>query len=298
VTDRDHQQRAGEGRSSTTAHPAAHPTAHPAHGHAPGGPAASSCDSGKTRPVPEAGAWALFLDFDGTLVPIVERPDEVAVTPRLRDVLGRLQPLLDGAVALVSGRSLADLDRLFAPLRLPAAGVHGLERRDARGAVHETAPPPELDELRKPFRAFAQHHPGIILEDKGRSLALHYRTAPGLAGDVQRLVEHLVDGHHPSLHVVEGAMVLEVKARIADKGAAISRFMAEEPFAGRRPVFIGDDITDEDGFAVINAMGGISIRVGCRPSAARRRLADVEAVFAWLTDLTHALTEPPLGSRP
>ncbi len=230
--------------------------------------------------------WALFLDVDGTLVPIAETPDAVAVSVRLCEALRDVMPALDGAVALISGRRIADLDRLFAPLRLPAAGLHGLERRDAAGTVNRIGGSAGLDDLREPLRAFAAAHPGVLLEDKGPALALHYRRAPAAAEAVRQLAAEMTAAMQGKVRVLFGKMVVEFALPLADKGMAIAAFMAEAPFAGRRPVFIGDDVTDEDGFAMVNKLGGYSVRVGAiEASAATYQLADVAAVV----DLLHAL---------
>lgn len=198
----------------------------------------------------------------------------------LVSLLGRLADRFGGALALISGRSIANLDALFAPLRLPTAGVHGLERRGADAVVHRTNAAALLAPLRAPLEAFAQAHAGLLLEDKGPSLALHYRQMPGCAAEAEALLRALVDDAAPDLELKRGKMVLEVKPTDADKGTAIAAFLAEAPFAGRRPVFIGDDVTDEDGFALVNARGGLSIRVGAAgESHARYSLPDERAVY-------------------
>jgi trehalose 6-phosphate phosphatase len=241
-----------------------------------------------------AADWALFLDVDGTLLDIAETPDAVEVSDHLRAVLGRVAPLLGGALALISGRPIAQLDRLFAPLSLPAAGLHGLEHRDAAGRTRILGEPEMLDGLRTALEDFAADHAGAMLEDKGRALALHYRRAPESEAAARELVAQVTAGRERELRVVDGKMVLEIKPRLADKGAAVELFMAEVPFAGRRPVFIGDDVTDEDAFAVVNRLGGHSIRVGeLAGTSARHTLPDVEAVVDWLEALPGALGGSP-----
>lgn len=227
---------------------------------------------------------ALFLDVDGTLLQIAPHPEAVRVPPGLSAQLGRLSGRFGGALALVSGRSIADLDRLFAPLRLPCAGVHGLERRTADAVVHRQPAAALLAALRPPLADFVRAHDGLVLEDKGQSLALHFRNAPDCALEAEALLRRLIEDSGPALELRRGKMVLEAIPGNADKGTAIAAFMQEPPFAGRRPVFIGDDVTDEDGFAVVNAMAGLSIRVGqaAAPTAARHRLPDEAAVLAWL----------------
>ena len=230
--------------------------------------------------------WALFLDVDGTLLSFADTPDGVAVSQHLRQVLRRLEASLEGAVALISGRSIEDLDQIFGPLRFPAAGLHGLERRDARGDLHILGEVQALEHLRSPFADLAASKNGVMLEDKGRALALHYRRAPHAAEHIRRKVEDLVRPSARELRIIHGKMVSEVKPRHADKGSAIQAFMGEAPFAGRVPVFIGDDVTDEDGFAAVNAMDGHTIRVGDgAATAARYRLSDVDQVIEWLESL-------------
>ncbi|MGF1629613.1 MAG: trehalose-phosphatase [Kiloniellaceae bacterium] len=226
---------------------------------------------------------ALFLDVDGTLLRIAPHPDAVQVSPDLLALLERLAARADGALALISGRSIDNLDALFAPLVLPCAGVHGLERRGADAVIHRCDTASHLAPLRAPLDAFVRSHDGLLLEDKGQSLALHFRKAPACEALAEKLLRGLIAASSPVLELKRGKMVLEVMPAIADKGTAIVSFMEEPPFAGRRPVFIGDDVTDEDGFAAVNALGGLSIRVGPETeSAARHRLANEEAVEAWL----------------
>lgn len=234
--------------------------------------------------------WALFLDVDGTLLHLADTPEAVGVSEHLRGVIEALRPLLGGAIALISGRQLDDLDRLFAPLILPAAGLHGLEHRSNGTETRVLGDPATLDRWRRPLGDFASAHDGVLLEDKGRALALHYRRAPALAADCRHLVAQLMARFGEGLRVIDGKMVLEIKPRLADKGEAVRSFLAEPPFTGRIPVFVGDDVTDEDAFLAVNALGGYSIRVGDGPkSAARYRLVDVDAVIGWLESLPRAL---------
>ena len=228
--------------------------------------------------------WALFLDVDGTILHLRDTPDSVSASDALLELLEAISSRLGGAVALVSGRSIDNLDALFAPHRLPTAGLHGLERRDATGSVHRIPAPEALDTLRPPLLKLAGSSTKVILEDKGHALAIHYRLAPDMAGDIQDRVEELVRPHLTDLHVMHGKMVCEIKPWQADKGSAIRDFMAEVPFKGRIPVFVGDDTTDEDGFAYVNELGGHSVRVGIGEStAADHGLAGVDEVISWLT---------------
>jgi len=234
--------------------------------------------------------WALFCDVDGTLLEIAETPDAVRVSDRLRRAIEHMTQCLDGAVALISGRRIEDLDRLFAPLRLPTAGLHGVERRDGAGRFHRLADPAEMEPLRPELRAFAEAMPGILLEDKGATLALHYRGVPAQAAAAQALVTRLTAGRLDRLRVLHGKMVIEIKPRVAHKGEVISAFLREPPFLGRRPVFLGDDVTDEDGFRVVNDLDGLTIRIGeAGRTHARYRLPSVDAVLVWLEALGDAL---------
>lgn len=234
--------------------------------------------------------WCLFLDFDGTLVELRDHPAEVAVPPRLLATLDGLRARLDGALAIVSGRGIDDLDRLLAPLRLPVAGVHGLERRDSAGVVHrDNAAGHALDPVRRAIAGFVARHPGLAWEDKGSAIALHYRRAPARQAEAERFMRDQRGRLGDGFHLQHGKAVLELKAGPGHKGDAIARFMDEEPFMGRRPVYVGDDATDEDGFARVNRLDGISIRVGGNAgSHARHTLPDVAAVLDWLEHLENA----------
>ena len=227
--------------------------------------------------------WALFLDVDGTLLHFADTPDGVRRSERVCRILESLRPCLDGALALVSGRPIEILDGLFAPHRLPVAGQHGLQRRDAFGLRHDTAVSDAIDRLRSPLNELARTVPGALLEQKSHALAVHYRRTPGRAVELRSSVNDLVRSSAPELQVVHGSMVIEIKPRNADKGSAIREFMKETPFSGRSPVFIGDDTTDEDGFACVNALNGHAIRVGkVNGTAARYRLPGVDEVVDWL----------------
>ncbi len=237
-------------------------------------------------PAPDRG-WAYFLDVDGTLIEIAEAPDAVVVSDRVKQVLARLRAAAGGAVALVSGRAIATLDALFVPLVLPSAGLHGLERRGADGRVHRPAEPPEgFDEIRAAFAAFAAGHDGTLVEDKALSVALHFRRAPQWAEDVRQLALELARRHGGAFALQWGKMVVEFRPHGATKGDVVTAFMAEAPFAARRAVFIGDDVTDEAGFAAVNRLGGYSIRVGeAAPSCANWRAGSVAALLDWLESI-------------
>jgi trehalose 6-phosphate phosphatase len=228
---------------------------------------------------------ALFLDVDGTLLEIMQHPGDVEAAPHLKELLAAAGRSLGGALALVSGRSIASLDRIFAPLCLPAAGLHGLERRDALGRVHYPSGYAErIAAARRELVAFVQSEPGLLLEDKGAALALHYRNAPVLADACRHHMGIARTAAGGDFHVQQGKMVLELKPSGQDKGTAVLEFMGEPPFCDRQPVFIGDDVTDEDGFRAVNALGGLSIRVGESGDSAARYIArNVSEILDWLS---------------
>jgi trehalose 6-phosphate phosphatase len=234
---------------------------------------------------------ALFLDVDGTLLELADRSDLVQVPPELPALLGDLAARHGGALALISGRPLAELDRLFQPWCGAAAGVHGVERRRVDGtfAHHtEVAAAVAIDRIRPRLTAFACGRSGLLLEDKQSALALHYRAAPECAAEVRALAEALCRHAGSALRLTVGKMVVEFRPRGAHKGAAIAAFLSESPFLGRRPIFLGDDATDEDGFAEIARRGGVAIRVG-EPAKTRASYAlpSVAAVLAWLAGNPH-----------
>lgn len=230
---------------------------------------------------------ALFLDVDGTLLELAPTPVDVRVDSEVAALLPGLHGVLRGACALVTGRALSDLDRIFPGLALPAAGQHGCERRDAQGALHLHAQDrATLARLRELFSAFAGRHDGLLLEDKGSTLALHYRMAPQLAAYVHRALKEAVDGlPDAALCLQPGKRLVEIRPEHRDKGAAIRDFMQELPFVGRRPVFVGDDHGDEQGFAVVQRLGGYGVKVGAGRTRALHRLPDVAAVRHWLNTL-------------
>jgi trehalose 6-phosphate phosphatase len=233
-------------------------------------------------PAPRAD-WAYFFDIDGTLVDIAPTPWDVRLEQNLLELLLRLHAATGGAVALISGRSIADIDSLFHGRKLPVAGQHGIERRDSHGRVtRHRFPTAKLAGVRGQLGQIAARHPGLILEDKELSLALHYRQQPALGSYVHRLMRTVQAEIGPDYSVQLGKRIVELKPSGRDKGQAVQEFMAESPFKGRRPVFVGDDVTDEHGFKVVNSLGGFSIKVGRGRSSARWRLAGVESVRAWL----------------
>ena len=247
------------------------------------------CSAGSLPPpLPAGAAWALFLDFDGTLVDLAATPDAVVVPPGLRETLAACTDAFDGAVAIVSGRPIAVLDAMLRPLTLPAAGLHGLELRLADGTAERAAHGAAgLDGLRSRFMSLTREDARLVVEDKGSSLALHFRRAPEREQELRALVAEAATRHNRH-HVMHGKMVLEVKPEHADKGTAVTRLIETSPFAGRTPVFAGDDVTDEDGFAAVNRLGGISIKVGEGESAAACRVPDVAALRDWLATIAGA----------
>lgn len=232
-------------------------------------------------PIDPAGL-ALFLDLDGVLAPIVDRPDGVQPDPRRTYMLRRLAERLDRRLAIVSGRTVEDVSAITENAVAAVAGVHGLHRRNVLGDTVLALPDPALDEALAVFNALAEAQPGLIVEDKGVSVTLHYRMAPAACEavrDAARRLEASTD-----LVLQEGDMVAELRTRGADKGEAVKAFMAEAPFKGATPIFVGDDLTDEDGFAAAAALGGYGVLVGParRRTVARYRLSGVDAVFDWL----------------
>lgn len=239
------------------------------------------------QPAPEPGALqtastCLFLDVDGTLVDLMPHPDDVRIDPGLVQLLQRIHTQLDGALALISGRPLARLDELFAPLRLPSAGIHGFERRCARDTLYRPAQADHaMSQTRQNLAEAVGPYSGLYLEDKGAALALHYRAAPQLKDLAMGLMRTGARRVGNAFELLEGDSVIELKPAALNKATAIEAFMAEEPFAGRTPIFIGDDRTDFDGFGAVRRNGGVDISVGNRV-AARWNLPDPGAVRAWL----------------
>lgn len=230
---------------------------------------------------------ALFLDVDGTLLPLAETPADVHPDANVGALLERLHGVLGGALALVSGRPLGEIDRLFAPQHFAAAGQHGAEWRDAAGTTGKyNAHLEELDDVRHQVMALATNDARLLIEDKGLTLAVHFRHAPERAHELSALLATALAAH-PMLTLQHGKYVLEIRPAGCGKDTAIRRMLNTPPFAGRVPLFAGDDATDEDGFRFINALGGFSIKVGAGASNARYRLADPGEMHAWLAALAH-----------
>ncbi|PWB81943.1 MAG: trehalose-phosphatase [Methylocystaceae bacterium] len=245
--------------------------------------------------IDEIGRYAVFLDFDGTVVELADHPDAVRVdvaTVRLLEALG---DRVGRALAVISGRDIDVVDKMLHPLVLPVAGVHGLQRRDAAGRLHRAAlDPAELGSIYLLIEEAIGKERGVFIERKVGAVALHYRLRPELERRCRDIVESVI-WRRPELQLLQGKMVFEIRLDGADKGDVIEAFLHEPPFAGRTPIFAGDDVTDEAGFAVVNARGGISIKIGANSTLARFRAADVRELHAWLSALAHEPREERVG---
>jgi trehalose 6-phosphate phosphatase len=241
-------------------------------------------NAGLHRPEPLiAESAALFLDLDGTLAAIAPRPDDVRPVAPRSALIRALADRLDGRLAVVSGRTLDDIDRILDGAAPAAAGVHGLERRRADGSLVRARPSRDLPSVRAALEALAAAWPGVLVEDKGLGVAIHYRGAPETGPEIVHAASVLAAGS--GLHLQLGDHVAELRTAGPDKGEAVRAFMAEPPFAGAQPIFVGDDLTDEDGFAAARELGGFGVLVGRRrPTAAARRLDDVGDVLDWLRE--------------
>ena len=240
----------------------------------------------------ELSNLALFLDVDGTLLDIEEHPADVRADQALIALLQRLSERLDGALSLISGRTVADIDRIFAPARFAAAGGHGAELRlhpdDDVSSAQWSLPASILDRI----RGFVENSPGLLLEEKRGGVSLHYRRAPELEEQCTTFVQSLLPEIEKDFRLIAGKMVFEFAPQEHHKGAAIGEMMQQAPFTGRRAVFIGDDVTDEDGFRAVNARAGIAIRVGgSNGSEAHYSLPDVAAVHRWLESIEQGISQ-------
>jgi len=234
-----------------------------------------------TPPILDPARMAIFLDLDGVLAPISPRPGDVGPDAVRREVLSRLMAETGGRVAVVSGRALADIDRILEGVIEAVGAVHGLVRRCGDGTIQSPPPPPGMEEAIGAISLFAEQEPGLLIEPKGVAVALHFRGAPALGGPCRELADRLAA--RLDLQIQLGDHVVELRGPGPDKGAAVRAFMSETPFHGFAPVFLGDDLTDEAGFRAAQDLGGMAVIVGARrPTVATHALPDVAAVLAWL----------------
>jgi trehalose 6-phosphate phosphatase len=233
------------------------------------------------------GECAILLDIDGTLLDFAPTPREVWVPPGLAETLSRLHDRTSGALALVSGRSLNDIDLIFAPEQFPAVGGHGAEMRISADSEAVAVHAPPMDkELKRRLAAIAKLSPGILLEDKGYSLALHYRLAPHAEKAIYEAVSLIrADLPNAPIEVLPGKCVCEIKQSGFDKATGVRELMTHAPFRGRRPVFIGDDVTDESVFAMMPDLGGLAFSVGRRAQGVTDYFDEPRDVRAWLARL-------------
>jgi trehalose 6-phosphate phosphatase len=240
-------------------------------------------------PTPPTATTAIFADLDGTLAEIEPTPGEVVPDATRQRLLARLSGVLGGRLAVISGRGLDDLDRVLEGRVAAVGAVHGLVRRTAAGALLGPGRDPRVARAVTAFDGLAAREPGLLVEDKGAAVSLHYRLAPATAGECGTLARRLAA--EQGLLVQPGDMVVEVRAPGPDKGDAVAAFMREAPFIGATPIFIGDDVTDEDGFRAAETLGGYGVVVGPRrPTRARYALPDVRSVQAWLGSMLETAT--------
>lgn len=256
-----------------------------------------SAASSLPPPPPLDPQTALFLDFDGTLIELAADPAVVTIGAELPGLLGRVADRLDGRLALVSGRSIAQLEGFLgdALTRFALAGSHGVELRPIGGAALVPVRPASLDAAEAAFSARFADRPAVLVERKSFGVGLHFRHSPDSAAEAEALVEEYAAAH--GLAVQKGKMMVELRLAGQDKGSAVVAFASDAPFAGHRPVFLGDDLTDEAGFAAAARLGGYGILVGePRPTAAVHHLPTVAAVHAWLDAVTRVSgTAAPSG---
>ena len=212
--------------------------------------------------VREPERYALFLDIDGTLLDLAESPDGIRVPSGLADDLATVSARMGGALALVTGRALTYADRLFTPHQFPIAGLHGTERRDASGAIIRSEPSAAFLAVKEDLPRLQQAWPGVLVEDKGAAIAVHYRQAPDCANVVQQAMADAMAAVGPGYELQTGKMVVEIRPDSADKGRALQAYLSEPTFRDRVAIAIGDDVTDEAMFECVNRLGGLSFRVG------------------------------------
>ena len=232
--------------------------------------------------------WALFLDIDGTLLEFAATPDAVIVPLEVPELLQRLDAQTKGGMAIVTGRPIESADRLFAPIQFTMAGLHGGEFR--YDSVHEIIPAPVAPQSwREEAKALSRTFPGVKYEEKHFGFAIHYRNAPEAGEAVRAAVEEMILHDNPGFHLLAATMALEIRPDGIDKGTAIRRFMELPAFAGRHPLFFGDDTTDDDGFRTVRELGGTAVLVGGRrPAEADYCVKDPQAMRQMLSELTLA----------
>lgn len=237
--------------------------------------------------IPQCDRIALFLDVDGTLIDFAPRPDAVVVPEGLPDVLEAASDVVGGALALVSGRTVEDLDRLFAPARLAASGLHGAEVRWNPDGCTETPVPALPPSMRRSLKRLLEQFPGTVLEDKGPSLSVHYRAVPEFAETLHQAVRDWLEDNAPyPLDLMLGELVYEIKPTGFDKGSALRAFMERAPFAGRQPIYVADHPIDRAAFIAARALGGYGLSVGHRLDDAAGWFSDTGAVRQWLRQMS------------
>jgi len=229
---------------------------------------------------------ALFLDVDGTLLDIAERPEYVMADPGLVVTLQEVAKTLGGAMALISGRQITEINRIFHPARFPASGAHGAEYQDSAGRSRNKSVKSLPAAVVREIQAFADSHRELLLEHKQFGVALHYRQGPKLQSKCHETMNSVAGRVEDDFRLIDGKMVYELTPRSLDKGVAVAEFLGADPFRGRRPVYVGDDTTDEDAFIATNRLSGTSIRVGrAQKTQASFVLEDVDAVRRWLEQI-------------
>ncbi len=233
--------------------------------------------------IDDIARFAIFLDLDGTIADIAERPEAVRIEPPILRILQLLQEKAQSALAVISGRDIAVIDKMLHPLVLPASGVHGLQRRDAAGVMRSQTPP-DISSIAHVLEKTLAAAPGVIIERKAGAVAVHFRLCPEMERRCRDVVLEILR-QRSEFRLLEGKKVLELAPRGASKGRVIETFLSEPPFAGRAPLFAGDDLTDEDGFVAVNARHGVSIKIGPGATAARYRVASPRDFRQWLGKL-------------
>jgi trehalose 6-phosphate phosphatase len=247
-------------------------------------PSVEGATAGNVAALKDASV-ALFLDVDGTLLDLAARPGDVVTPAGLVATLAGAERKLDGALALISGRSIDDIDHLFAPLRLRVSGVHGAEIRfDPDGSKNPTVASDLPQSLLTALRRAVEPFPGVFVENKRFSFTVHYRLAPSAEGPLRNIIKQLVDSIPIAVDIMDAHCAIEIKSPCFDKGGAIATFLSTSTFRGRRPIFVGDDTTDESGFALVSARGGCAYSVGRRRPGAIGSFSEPQAVRGWLAE--------------